>query len=309
MAEGTRVVDEVRLLAPAKVNLTLRILGRMPSGFHELESLFQAVDLCDELVVRRTEGSGTTLEVAGADVGPVDDNLVVRAALAFREAGGIDTGLALRLDKRIPAGAGLGGGSSDAGATLRALDHMFPKAVSGATLRALAADLGSDVPFFIGPAGLELGRGRGEILRALDPLPAAHLVLGLPPVHVPTGPTFGALARARRERGGRLPEPLFDAHPIPSTWSAVAALAVNDFEDSVAATYPEVASTLTALRSTDPLMTLLSGSGGTVFAVYTDAAAAEAARREAAGGWPSIRFERVATLATLPGLNASGRHP
>lgn len=309
MTEGHATAGTLELRAPAKVNLTLRILGRLPSGFHELETLFQAIDLCDDLRVWRTGDSEVSLHVVGADVGPTEDNLVYRAVQAFRRRSGVREGVGLELTKRIPAGGGLGGGSSDAGATLRALDALFPGRVSRDGLHDLAAGLGSDVPFFIGPEGLKVGRGRGELLRAIAPLPTAHLVLGLPPVHVATGPAFGALARTRAERRGPLPRPLFEERPLPTTWAEVAAVAVNDFEEPVSAAHPEVALALAALRATDPLFALLSGSGGTVFGVYPDAGAAEVARGEAARRCPSARFECVATLSTLPGLNARGPRP
>ncbi|MEQ9569717.1 MAG: 4-(cytidine 5'-diphospho)-2-C-methyl-D-erythritol kinase [Longimicrobiales bacterium] len=301
-------MTEVRVRAPAKVNLALRILGRRPSGFHDLETVFQAVDLCDDLVVRTRTAPGVGLVVHGADVGPPADNLVVRAAEAFLAAAGGEGGVEVELTKRIPAGAGLGGGSSHAGATLRALDALWPGAVAGPALRAIAADLGSDVPFFLGEAGRALGRGRGEVLTPLAPLPPAVLVLGLPPVHVATGPAYGALARARAAGGGRVPPPLYrrDAGDVPTDWAGVAAGAVNDFEATVTASSPPVARALAALRDAEPRFALLSGSGAAVFAVYDDEAAAERRRGRAAAACPDTTFVTATTLARMPGLNGPG---
>ena len=295
----------IHVRAPAKVNLALRVLGRRPSGFHELETLFQAVDLCDDVAIRTTSHPGVTLDVSGADVGPAEDNLVVRAARAFLSEGSISTGLSIWLEKRIPAGAGLGGGSSDAGATLRALRALFPHAVDEMRITDLAAALGSDVPFFVGDAGLSLGRGRGEVLRPLPPLPEAHLVIGCPPVHISTAGAFGALARDR-ETGGTRPTSLFSDRKLPGDWDGVAELAVNDFEATVCRDYPLVALALDALRATNPGFALLSGSGSAIFGVFSDASTADRARDVAEGACPSVRFVRARTLSALPGLNPGG---
>lgn len=316
-------MSEVRAQAPAKINLTLRILGRRASGFHDLETLFQAVDLYDDLHICTRPTPGVSLEVSGADVGPADDNLVVRAARAFLAEGSIDKGLSIRLLKRIPAGAGLGGGSSDAGATLRALRELFPGAVPSERLADLAAELGSDVPFFVGDAGLALGRGRGEILRPLPPLPEAHLVLGCPPVHVATAEAFGALARERaRARGdegeaeggkgaaargggaGRTGPCLAD--PLPARWAEVAELAGNDFEATVVRDHPLVGRALDTLRATRPVFALLSGSGSAVFALHAGAPEADRAWAAASQACPGVRFLRARTLSALPGLNPRG---
>jgi 4-diphosphocytidyl-2-C-methyl-D-erythritol kinase len=300
-------VREVRIRAPAKVNLALRILGRRESGYHDLETLFQAVDLCDDVSLRVTSGAGIDLEVSGADVGPAEDNLVVRAARAFLSEGSITTGLSIRLEKRIPAGAGLGGGSSDAGATLRGLRALFPEALDRERIAGLAATLGSDVPFFVGNAGLSLGRGRGEVLRPLPPLPEGQLVIGCPPVHVATAGAFGALARSRAG-GAAAPAPaslLSGGHPLVR-WDDVAELAVNDFEATVTRDHPLVAVALDTLRATDPVFALLSGSGAAVFGVYTDASAADEGCDVASAACPSVRFVRARTLSALPGLNPRG---
>lgn len=301
-------MTEVRVRAPAKVNLALRILGRRSSGFHDLETVFQAVDLCDELAVRPREAPGVDLVVHGADVGPPADNLVARAARAFFEAAGIEGGVEIRLTKRIPAGAGLGGGSSDAGATLRALASLWAGAVDDERLLAIGAALGSDVPFFVGAAGRALGRGRGEVLTPLPALPPAVLVLGLPPVHVATGPTYGALAATRADAASPLPPPLYapDGHDVPATWDEVAAGAVNDFEAVVTVGFPAVGRALEALRAAGPRFALLSGSGAAVFGVYDDGAAAERGRERAAAACPESTFVLAPTLHALPALNRPG---
>lgn len=280
--------DAVHIDAPAKINLFLKVLRRRDDGYHELDTLFQAVDLCDEVTVARA-GAGVALRVEGADVGPERDNLAYRAAAAFLEAAGVGGGLEVLLTKRIPAGAGLGGGSSDAAAVLRAANAVLGGPLEAATLHALAAGLGSDVPFFLGPGTLARGTGRGEVLEMLPPLPELPVVLVLPPVHVSTAEAYGRLARARAEGGGTSVSIEGAADPgaaastspsvaaLPAGWADVARDAVNDFEDVVPEGWPEVGRALAALRRSGAVFSLLSGSGGACFGVFGDAGAARSA--------------------------------
>jgi len=284
--------------APAKVNLLLRILARRPDGYHQLETLFQAVGLTDALWLEVTGGTGYRLEVRGGDVGPVEENLVTRAVGAFRRASGLSTGLRVVLEKRIPAGAGLGGGSSDAGAALRALNHLHGDPLSTAELMALGAELGADVAFFAGSAALALGEGRGDRLRPLPPLPPRTVILGLPPVHVASGPAYGALARAR-EVGLPIPLPLLEGR-TPEGWREVAALAVNDFEVVVPRDFPPVAEALGALRSAPCSMALLSGSGAAVFGILHEDADCGAVLASLRDETPGTRWVAASTLERLP---------
>lgn len=283
--------------APAKINLTLRILHARADGFHELETVFQAVALSDRLEMRRRRDPGVGLRVVGEDLGAPEDNLVTRAARAYLEAAALeDQGVDVRLEKSIPSGAGLGGGSSDAGATLRAMDALFARAVPLERLTSLAVSLGSDVGFFVGSAGLAAAGGRGERLRPLSPLPAAGVVVGLPPVKVATGSAYG---RLDRHRAGSVPPPVL-GDAAPAAWSEVAQLAVNDFEEVVLPGYPPVAQALRALREDEPLMALLSGSGSAVFAVHPDLDSARAAAGRARQRAPETRFVAVSTLPHIP---------
>lgn len=288
----------VRVRAPAKVNLTLHVGARRPDGFHEVDTLFQAIDLADRVEVRWSDaGGGVTLDLDGPDLGPVEDNLAVRAAAAFRRAADLDRGVRIRLVKHVPAGAGLGGGSSDAAAVLRALDHLAGRPLPASVLRSLAGDLGSDVPFFLGDSPLARGRGRGERLVPCRPLPPAWLVLVLPPVHVATGPAYEALAEARR--GNSTPAPPVD--PDVGSWASVVGSLHNDFEAVVAAAHPRVAASLAMLREVGASPALLSGSGGACFgwSGREDVARAAASDVEARLGWPA---RPVRTLRAFPGV-------
>ena len=267
----------VSLRAPAKVNLLLRVLARRPDGFHELETLFQAIDFTDELTVELV-GDSVELEVVGADVesakdglGPVADNLAVRAAEAYRLAADLHSGVRILLTKNIPLGAGLGGGSSDAAAVLRALNHLTDGAVAKDTLLAIGAELGSDVPFFLCGSTFALARGRGEELTVLRPLPSTDVVLVCPPVHVSTGPAYAALAGRRASTG--LPPPAC-LERMPSDWDMVDEIAANDFEALVSDEHPEVRRALASLRDAGLRSVMLSGSGAACFGFAADASQA-----------------------------------
>ena len=266
----------VSVRAPAKVNLLLRVHGRRADGFHELETLFQAIDFADELTVELA-GDEVQLEVVGADVGvadglgPVADNLAFRAAEAYRLAADLRSGVQVLLSKNIPAGAGLGGGSSDAAAVLRALNHLTHGAVGAETLLAIGADLGSDVPFFMCGSTLALARGRGDELTTLRSLPSVEVVLVCPPVHIATGPAYAALAGRRASTG--LP-PRAPLERMPSDWDMVDEISANDFEALVADEHPEVRRALASLRDAGLRSVTLSGSGGACFGLATGASPA-----------------------------------
>lgn len=280
--------------APAKVNLRLRVLGRRTDGYHDIDTLFQAIDLADDVSVRLGD-PGVRLDVAGAGLGPVTDNLAHRAAARLMAEVAFDGGCDIRLVKRIPAGAGLGGGSSDGAAVLCCVARLLGIAQGDARVARVAAELGSDVPFFLGASPLARGRGRGELLEPLDALPTANLVLVSPPVHVSTGAAYQALSTSRQGPPGA---PAREA-PEPRSWAEVAALASNDFQPVMAAAHPEVRRALQALELEGAAFALMSGSGSTVFGLFADPAKAEgvAAKLTAELGWPC---RAVRTLEVMP---------
>lgn len=287
------------LPAVAKVNLSLRVLGRRSDGFHEIRTVFQAVDFADEVRVERV-GEGVSLTLEGADLGPEHENLAYRAAAGFLEASGEREGVHITLVKHIPAGAGLGGGSSDAAAVLRCLAASSPT-LPPERVAQLGAALGSDVPFFLGSSPLARAEGRGEMLTALPALPAAHVVLALPPVHVSTAAAYQALGRGplvpSAPRGGSAVG-AGDDEP-PGSWEQVAETLHNDFEAEIAARHVPIARALGALRAAGARGALLSGSGAASFGLFVTAeeAARVAMRLEAELGW---RFVPVRTLTRMP---------
>ena len=287
--EGPRV----RCRPPAKVNLGLRLVGQRPDGYHLLESIFAPIALFDELVVERlgAEG-GVELELAmpnDADFPPAlaavtsgPDNLVIRAAEAFRRAAGIEEGLRISLEKRIPSGAGLGGGSSDAGAVLSALAQLFGTSSPGREeVFAVALGLGADVPYFLAPRPA-LVRGIGERIEPLSGLPAFPLVVANAGVSVATAEVYriaDLLPGSLTDTGaGSTMRSFSRLRDQPGDWaSTLGELLVNDLEPAATRLCPPVGRLLGQMRDAGALGVGLSGSGGTVFGVFSDSGVAERA--------------------------------
>lgn len=191
----------VKLLAErafAKINLFLRVTGRRPDGYHELDSIFVPVSLSDRITleVRPASTSSVTLRCTVASLGDPLTNLAAIAAHEFMREFGTSAHVMIDLEKTIPAGAGLGGGSSDAGTVLRMLMSMMPQTSRDASerLRKVAVGLGADVPFFLSPRPSRV-TGIGERIEALDKFPMLHLVIAVPPIEVPTASVFKELRR------------------------------------------------------------------------------------------------------------------
>jgi 4-diphosphocytidyl-2C-methyl-D-erythritol kinase len=256
----------VAIRCPGKVNLHLEVVRRRPDGFHELRTLFAAVGIRDRLELAATPDGSLELAVepAGA-VGAGPDNLVLRAARAARAAWGVEEGARITLHKGIPVAGGMGGGSADAAATLVALAALWRRPQPTDALLALGAALGSDVPYFL-VGGAAWGEGRGERLRALPDLPPWWVVLVPGDQPVPTAEVYRRLRPADIGRGGA--EPVYD-------WLAgggelpLSALR-NDLEGAVTAGWPWVGERLVAVRSAGASVALVSGSGGTVFGLWSD---------------------------------------
>ncbi len=255
--------------AQAKVNLFLHILAREESGYHQIETLFCRVMLGDTVTVRTTRGTWA-IETEGADTGPPAENLASRAARLYAEERGWPAGCEIRIEKRIPVGGGLGGGSADAGAVLRALAALDPSAPTPAEVLRLAGRLGADVPFLASREPLALGGGRGERLLALPPLPPRAVALLVPPFSVATKDAYAWLADIRATDAARNTGAAVRLTSVTALaqWETLAPLMSNDFESVVATRHPEIAALTAALRAApSTCAALMSGSGSTVFAV------------------------------------------
>jgi 4-diphosphocytidyl-2-C-methyl-D-erythritol kinase len=289
--------DAVTVQAHAKLNLFLRVLAREADGYHGIETLFCLVSLADTLTAERRGGREISIEVAGEEVGPPEQNLAVRAATMVLEATGHRFGAHLVLEKRIPVRGGLGGGSSDAAAALVAVNRLAGNAVPRHELLQFAARLGSDVPFFLAGVPLALAWGRGERLLALPPLPLAPILLVTPPLGIGTAEAYGWVDAARQTSGRRGAVAL-DLDAL-SRWGDIGRMAGNDFESAVFARVPELRTTFEALVRTRPLVCRMSGSGSSLFAVYRSARDRDDA--QSALGRKHGRLDAVETLASPPG--------
>jgi 4-diphosphocytidyl-2-C-methyl-D-erythritol kinase len=277
----------VKLTAPAKVNLSLRILAREESGYHQIETLFCALELHDDIEL--TPGSaGLRLVVHGPDLGAPDQNLVVRAAGMFYDAIGGEPALEIRLRKNIPAGAGLGGGSSDAAATLLGLNTLHGSPLRSTDLLRLATSLGSDVPFFVAGASVGLAWGRGERILALPSLPRVPVLLAMPDFPVSTQEAYAALA-ARRGSARCKPAPMIHRLDALSAWQEVAAFANNDFEQVIFEMHPQLGAVRDTLRARGASIALLTGSGSCVYGVFGDSTERDQATIAVQDRFPSVR--------------------
>ncbi len=272
---------------PAKINLHLEVLGKRADGYHELRTLLQSIDLWDELWAEPTEGTELTLTVEPEGSAPDGtSNLVLRAAEALRTVTGAGRGARIGLVKRIPAGAGLGGGSGDAVGALVLLSFAWGLHVPREQLVEVAAGLGSDIPFFL-TGGLGLGIGRGEKIMPLPDLEEPlHVAVAWPDVEIST-----------REVYNRLEAPLTCESPEVTVGMGAADGMVspdwtswrNDLEPVVLGGWPQVAAIRDAMMATEALAVRVTGSGSAVFGVFRSRPEAEMAARDAraagAVGW------------------------
>ena len=295
---------ELSVLAPAKINLHLEVLGLRPDGFHELAMVMQAIDLADSLQLAPTADGRISLQCDRPELPTDSNNLIVRAGELLRARAGLpELGARIELRKRIPVGAGLAGGSSDGVAALVGLNALWGLGFSRQELLALAAELGSDMPFCL-DGGSQLCFGRGEVLEPLDPaalaeLPAVLLVKH-PAISVSTPWAYG---RCREQRGdyylsseGEFAQrrqalrhgPLLAALRGESPWPPLR----NDLQAVVEPDYAEVRAGLALLRQApQALAVAMSGSGPSLFALFADGDAAAAAQGQLAGSLAAGGFE------------------
>lgn len=260
--------DWLRLEAPAKINLMLSVHGRREDDFHELTSMVAALGFGDELDLRVNGLEADTLVSDGAEV-PLDgSNLVLRAARLFRERSGRSECFDFRLMKRIPVGAGLGGGSSDAVSALKGMDALLQTRMGGETLRELASSLGSDCPFFVDAAPAVM-TGRGELLEAVDPAVSARLtgqrvVIFRPGFAVDTGWAYARLAvQPEFYEENTLAEARLSAFSAGGSWGD---LLQNVFEAIVGQKFLALPCLLGKLRA-QGVLCMMSGSGSACFAL------------------------------------------
>src|SRR5438105_9200317 len=251
-----------RTLAQAKINLSLRVLGKEPDGFHSIETVFLRIALGDDVRVHVREGA-RTLRCGVLRDQPEEENLAYRAAALYSDETGWPHGFEIVIKKRIPIGGGLGGGSADAAAVLRILNKLAEKPLPEAKLAALAARLGSDVPFLASDFAMAIGWGRGEKLLQLSSLPSRDVHLFLPPFGIDTGEAYALLDLARSDMPVTKPELTTE---MLADWESTARHSVNDFEPIMRPRHPVIEALLSRGDSYG-LFYRMSGSGSTVFKI------------------------------------------
>jgi 4-diphosphocytidyl-2-C-methyl-D-erythritol kinase len=276
-------------LAPAKLNLFLHITGRRPDGYHALQTVFQLLDWGDTLhFTRRDDGRVTrSTDVSGV---PPEHDLTVRAALLLKNHTGSAEGVDIQIDKRLPMGAGLGGGSSDAATTLLALNRLWKLDLPREELQALALKLGADVPFFVFGKNA-FAEGVGEALEAVQ-LPARYFLVVTPRVQVPTAAIFSEKSLTRDSKPLTITDFLAQ-HSCSAEWPD--SFGRNDMQQVVVGKYAEVAQVLRWFDNIAPAR--MTGSGASVFAAFRSRDEAEAAQAKLPSEWNSAV---TASLDTHP---------
>lgn len=276
----------VSLPAFAKINLDLRVLGTRPDGFHDLKTVFQSLMLFDNVTVTARRGP-MALTCDEPDIPTDQRNLVWKAAsLLHRVTTGKSSaprGIAIELHKRIPAEAGLGGGSADAAMTLLALNSLWKLDLDVATLSRIGARLGADVPYFL-VGGTALGLGRGDDIYPLADMPPVHVVILRPGFGVATGDAYRWFDEEQRR-------PLKEPQPrrVPAGWPAWSATLRNDLEGAVVKHHPAIGRIRQSLLDAGASFSAMSGSGSAVFGLFERADAARRTANDLARpGWLSL---------------------
>jgi len=270
------MVPTITVRSFAKVNLALAVEGKRPDGYHEIKTVFQSIDLHDVLEVRHSED--LVLQCQDLQDTPPDSNLAWKAAVALAEACSTNRGAEMILRKHIPAGAGLGGGSSNAAAALLALCRLWDLGISPEELTSLAGALGSDVPFFL-HGGTARAAGRGDEIQPLADLPPADLVVVYPGIRISTRAAYESLSfKLTSNRDANRIERF--CGQMEKGLGCLAEI-FNDFETSILAAYPEIKEAKDHLNRLGATVALLSGSGSSVFGFFLDEESALAASRAA----------------------------
>ena len=262
MSRDAGKARRARLRALAKINLDLRVLGKRPDGYHDLRTIFQTISLADTIELAFTHARTTSIEIQ--DAAAIPDNLAVRAARLALDAMRVAGRVEIRLTKKIPMGAGLGGGSSDAAAILLALPVLAGRAISFERLAELAAQLGSDVNFFL-QGGTALGIGRGHEVFPLPDTPAWRGVLVAPGTHVSTADAYQRLSPHLTTESQQNKIFSFGCQ----VWAGgVSSAACNDFEAVVFQQHPHLAALKKKLLRAGAAVALMSGSGSALFGLF-----------------------------------------
>lgn len=268
-------MNKIRVKTPAKLNVRLKVIGRRPNGYHDLVSIMVPITLFDELELEKSD-RGITLITEGFTVPNNPDNLVYRAAEVFFKRADLKAGVDIKLKKGIPVAAGMGGGSSDGAATLRSLNELFSKPFSIAELSNMAVQLGADVPFFLQPRPC-IARGIGEILEPIENWPEMRYVIVHPPLEIST-----AWVYANLKLGLTGDEDGYIRKCLKFRFSSIASILENDLEQVTIAHYPVIDSIKSHLLKAGAEGALMTGSGPTVFGLFSSLDKAQIAAQDLA---------------------------
>ncbi|MEE9165558.1 MAG: 4-(cytidine 5'-diphospho)-2-C-methyl-D-erythritol kinase [Nitrospinota bacterium] len=257
--------QELILKSPAKINLGLKIIEKRDDGYHEIETIFQMVRLFDTLTFRNLQ-SGIVLKT-DQDKLPVDEtNLVVKAAKLLQQETGTQKGVEIFLEKKIPVGAGLGGGSGNAAFTLMGLNNLWELHLKKKDLMKLAITLGSDVPFFLSGCSSAIGKGRGEILTPFENRSNIHVVVVSPNIYVSTGSIYKELNLGLTSNSKDIN--ILSSLLVKGRIAELGSYLYNDLETVVCKRYPALTEIKKKLMNSGAVGALVSGSGSSVFGIY-----------------------------------------
>ncbi len=281
--------EPIQVCANAKINVGLAITGKLANGYHTISTIFLEIRFADHLKFMQLENSDVEFSCSGIPL-PEGDNLCVQAVDLIRQRTGCSRGIRIHLEKNIPIGAGLGGGSSDAAAVVNTLNRLWNLQLSSAELKAAAVELGADVPFFI-DGGIQYASGIGEKLSPIPPEPffGKHILLVFPGFQVSTPWAYGQLKYYLNSYSD---ENKFRTLPAAINWQFFE----NDFEQVIVSTYPEAGAVKNILRDSGALLAGLSGSGSTMFGIFDSQDCARQAENRLGG---------YHTFLTSPALVAS----
>ena len=281
---------KLKFKTPAKVNLGLHVHGKREDGFHELETIFQMVSLFDDVELELLS-SGIKLECDTPGIPTDDTNLVCKAALLLRKSYQVEgKGVSIRLKKKIPFGAGLGGGSGNAAGVLMGLNRLWDLNIDREKLFTLAAELGSDVPFFL-TSPCALGKGRGERLKVLEPCSKFQVLLVFPGFPIATSWVYQNLRLKLTKRPNNIS--ILRKNLSLSNITSLGSQLYNDLESVVIQKFPEVKVVKDELWAWGALGVLLSGSGSTVFGIFDDPEKAQVACASLNGDWERVVTETI----------------
>ena len=274
-------LNRVTVLAPAKLNLALDVVGLLPNGYHNLDMTMQAISLYERVILRRS--SGLSLSLPGSPVAANDSNTAIKAAVAFFRYTGLLAGVEITIEKNVPVRAGMAGGSADAAAVLVGLNALYGAKLSMSELCALGAKIGADVPFAL-MGGTCRVQGVGDVIKALPPVPDCWFTVVMPDYGVSTPEAFAAY-----DRVGSSTHPDCEAQEAAiraEDLAGVCAAAGNALEECSGARDNEAIKT--ALQEQGARTALMTGSGAAVFGIFADEASARAAAAAVQTRWPQV---------------------